>query len=265
MKRTIIRHFFNQLYLVGITLSCIACSGLEKGSEHKKRRRNQIIEKIQRKKEEHFALITLTKKESTPYLWEDKYIHTMHRITKEFFRCRGSYLNPPIQIQTQPKQVTYQSDCNGNHGLPMRQGKEFIYPILIEVLNEIQTKTKCPVYITCGHRCPTHNRYAEPQARHSKHMIGAEVDFYVKDMEFETKKIISLIINYFQKDPLNRISPTSWSNREIILIAHPPHQKRDKDNQHPYPYLTLEVKYDKENKKPLRYSWYLAERNFFRC
>src|SRR5690606_2499225 len=95
-------------------------------------------------------------------------------------------------------------DCNGSekHSLPLRDKKEFVYPILIDLLNYLQMKTEKRVVITCGHRCPDHNTYSDQSSsnRYSKHMIGAEVSFYIQGMEEEPEVILDLIQEYYKSD-----------------------------------------------------------------
>src|SRR5262249_48899898 len=70
-----------------------------------------------------------------PYPWEQNFVGNHLKITKEFFRCRGSSLNPVHTIGKE--EVTRYNDCGGaeKHSLPLRENKEFIYPILIDLLN----------------------------------------------------------------------------------------------------------------------------------
>ena len=120
--------------------------------------------------------------------------------------------------------------------------------------------------ITCGHRCPIHNLYADPskKARTSKHQVGAEVDFYVEGMEHAPQTVAEILMDYYkQKETDHRYTkfqPTSkgWSNHEVAIRLYHAEEERDLDNQHPYPYLTLEVKYDRENKRRVFYSWHQA-------
>src|SRR5688572_14981430 len=110
-----------------------------------------------------------------PYPWEEGKVGKFPKITKEFFRCKGSLLNPPKP----------DADCGGKHSLPLIHQKENVYSILIDLLNYLQQKTQKRVVITSGHRCPQHNTYVDPSARNqtSKHLIGAEVSFYVQGLE----------------------------------------------------------------------------------
>lgn len=201
------------------------------------------------------------------YPWEEKFIGKLPRITKEFFRCKGNHLNPSITSVREGKDPIKYYDCQGGqkHGLPLRDGKEFIYPCLIELLNYIQQKTSQRVVITSGHRCPKHNMYLDytPNNWSSKHMLGAEVDFYVQQMEQEPLAIIALIQQYYsettpfsnsdefkifyryEKEGIN-ISTFPWYNKEIFIKLHLAHEGRNIDNQHAYPYLTIQVRYDRQ-------------------
>jgi hypothetical protein len=178
----------------------------------------------------HYQIDTPKHKIREPYPWENGYIGQQTKITKEYFRCKGSGFNPPRTDDDLAK--TY-FDCGGchTHSLPVKQGKEFIYPVLIDLLNFVQEKTHSKVVITCGHRCPAHNTYADSFNSTSKHMVGAEVDFYVEGMEEHSEEIIAILQQYYQEKPeysqeyldFERsyhhldVSVPAWYNKEILI------------------------------------------------
>ena len=67
------------------------------------------------------------------YPWDSVGKHP--KITKEYFRCKGSCLNTVRTGKVKNETVQY-FDCGGTerHSLPMRNNKEFVYPILINLL-----------------------------------------------------------------------------------------------------------------------------------
>lgn len=161
------------------------------------------------------------------------------RITEAFFRCKGSKHHAS-------------TDCNGHHGLP----NDGIPEILIDLLNDIQEKTGQKVVITCGHRCPQHNDFAEPEATHSKHMVGAEVDFYVQNID--ASKIIPLIVDDSFKrytKPDTNVSTPPWYNEKIFVKYFKADEGRDFDNRHPYPYISIQI-------RSIPYSWPTAHRGY---
>lgn len=203
------------------------------------------------------------------YPWEDKYVGGFPRITKEFFRCKGNPLNPVVVQERQERESLYYRDCHGGkrHSLPIREGQEFVYPVLINLLNYVQEKTGKRVVITTGHRCPTHNAYCDYSRYNwgSKHMVGAEVDFYVEGMQEEPQEIINLLMSYYmgdkeyesfiryERDGLN-VSTSPWYNKEIFIKLYHDDEGRDFDNQHPYPYIGIQVRYDRENQRRVIFS-----------
>lgn len=211
------------------------------------------------------------------YPWEKKFAGKYAPITKEYFRCKGCSTNP---IKLVEKNGTSEAitDCSSNgHSLPVRDGKEEIYPILIDLLNFIQARTNRRVVITCGHRCPAHNTYADPSTfnANSKHMIGAEVDFYVEGLENQPLEIISYIQDYYrgQKEfetfqryegPDTNVSTPPWFNKEVFVKLYKPDEGRDLDNQHPYSYLSIQVRYDRARGKRVTYTWEEAFRGYLR-
>lgn len=218
------------------------------------------------------------------YPWEEDWHCHYPKITKDFFRCQGSSLNPVHLLQKEKEIVRYY-DCGGSqkHSLPLRDQKEFIYPILIDLLNYIQTKTGKRVVLTCGHCCPDHNTYLNPSPINqvSKHMLGAEADFYVQGMEQNPYAIVDLILAYYREQPRYKglkefeefkryekedknISTPPWYNKEIFVKLFRKHEGRDFDNRHPYPYICIQVRYDWDKDETVSYSWDKAFRNFHR-
>lgn len=212
-----------------------------------------------------------------PYPWEEGQVGNLPKITKEYFRCKGSSLNPPRTYQ-ENGEIRRLIDCGGSarHSLPLRNGKEFIYPILIELLNYIQAKTGKRVVVTCGHRCPEHNSYSDPSlsARHSKHQIGAEVSFYVQSLEDRPETIIKHLQTYYVEKGEGEfkryekgdtdISTQPWYNKEIFIKLYKKKEGRDYDNRHPYPYISIQVRYDKDLGEKVIYDWHKATQNYMR-
>ncbi|EFB42231.1 MULTISPECIES: hypothetical protein [Parachlamydia] len=216
------------------------------------------------------------------YPWEKNVIGGCPKITKEFFRCKGSGLNPEHVVQNE-KETKRFYDCGGKHSLPLREGEEFIYPVLIDLLNHIQAKTNSKVVITCGHSCPDHHAYSDqtPDNRYSKHMIGAEVAFYVQGMENSPEVIIDLIKDFYKNEPkyLNKNEYTEFKayekddtnvvtrpiyNKEIYIKIFKETEGRNFDNRHPYPYIAIQVRHDFDQKTKVAYSWNAAYRNYLR-
>ncbi len=219
-----------------------------------------------------------------PYPWEEEKLCHYPKITKDFFRCKGSVLNPVRLVKKEKEEVRYY-DCGGpqKHSLPLRDHKEFIYPILIDLLNDIQVQTGKRVIITCGHCCPDHNTYLDPSPANqtSKHLLGAEVDFYVQGLEQQPEKIIELILAYYREQPKykglkefeefkryekgdSHVSTPPWMNKEIFVKLVKKEEGRDFDNRHGYPYVSIQVRYDWDLQEKVIYTWDKAFRSFHR-
>ncbi len=241
------------------------CFGIERTENEKIRRRNCKGESIYRSHDEYtFAIHPPAQTLRDPYPWE----RSAARITRDFFRCKGDSSHPPLPNQDDPENPI--CDCEGSlrHGLPILSGKENVYPILIELLNYVQEKTGKKVIVTCGHRCPKHNTYSDSSKENlvSKHQIGAEVDFYVRGMEEAPLDIVSLLKDYYKGDPTLqsfqryekndiRVSTHPWMNKEIFIQLFLPHEGRDIDNSHPYPYISVQVRFDRDAKERVVYEW----------
>ena len=219
-------------------------------------------------------------KESYP--WDTAFVGSYPRITIDFFRCKGNPLNPLVSIAQEGKESLKLVDCGGRtkHGLSLREGQEFVYPVLLDILNYIQGKTGKRVVITSGHRCPTHNLYADHRIANqsSKHMIGAEVDFYVQGMEEKPQEIVDLIFEYYketesksiyvnfkryQKGETN-VSIPPWYNKEVFVKLFQKDEGRDIDNRHSYPYISIQVRYDRAQDKRVAYTWKDAHQGYLK-
>lgn len=260
-------------------------SGCSSSNNEPHRQQNQKAEYIYRIQQEHHYPIEIpTLQKQLPYPWERGMKGNFPRITKEYFRCKGSNLNPVRNYQSKDSTERFY-DCGGSekHSLTLRNGKEFIYPILIDLLNYLQTKLEKRVVITCGHRCPEHNSYSDPSPtnQYSKHMIGAEVSFYVQGMEEQSEKILELLQEYYktesphankkeytefkiyEKEDTNVSTPPLY-NKEIYIKLFKKKEGRDFDNRHPYPYISIQVRHDSERNERVVYSWKEANQNYLR-
>jgi hypothetical protein len=253
---------------------------MEQSEREKIRRLNCKKEAIYRNKADiYYTIAPPVHTPRTSYPWESE--TKLPRITKEFFRCKGSPLHPRLPDPTDSTQTAFLSDCDGctRHGLPIIHGKENVYPILIELLNYVQKKTGKRVIITCGHRCPAHNSYSDPSKENkvSKHQVGAEVDFYVQGMEDRPQEVAGILMQYFQETPLYKkdkesqefkrfetsdIQVQPWFNKEIFIKLYQKDEGRDGDNRHPHPYLSIQVRYDREAKEKVVYNWAKAHQGY---
>ncbi|MCB1180661.1 MAG: hypothetical protein KDK55_01385 [Chlamydiia bacterium] len=237
---------------------------------HQKKKSGEAIYRC--KNETYFTLENPQSRPLPVYSWDHRFAGKYPRITKEFFRCKGNPLNPIREWKREGKETLYYRDCygKGGHGLPLREGKEFIYPCLVEILNYIQEKTGHRVVITTGHRCQEHNLYCDPTPSNwgSKHLLGAECDFFVETMETNPQEIVDLIISYYQQVPpfkgdteyeifkryyregLNVAHPP-WYNKEIFIKLYQEGEGRDLDNQHSHPYIGIQLRMDRETGRPV--------------
>jgi hypothetical protein len=144
----------------------------------------------------------------------------------------------------------------------------------LDLLNYVQEQTGKRVIVTSGHRCPAHNTYADlsKDNRTSKHQIGAEVDFYVQGMEDTPLAVVELLMGFyqgkefgaFQRYEKSDVSTKPWMNQEIFIKLQLSHEGRDIDNRHPHPYITLQVRYDREAKERVSYDWKKANLGYAR-
>ncbi len=226
-------------------------------------------EYIVRLDNEHALIVPPHEKvEPLPYPWQPQE-GKMCTITKEYFRCKGSLLNPPNIITKDGKEVMRFYDCSGadKHSLPLQDGKEFIYPILIDLLNHVQTLSHKNVHITSGHRCIAHQAFMDPSPKGSgsKHLIGAEVDFYVKGLEEQPLTVIQMLIDYYKEETkeyktfsryekASDVATPPWMNKEIFIKLFKRSEGRNHDNRHPFPYISIQVRFDRQKNERVVFS-----------
>jgi len=280
-QKSTIQNFLKTLGYQPLFIACLffACQSPADKEENVK-----SVEVITRRSDDPKTIPTLKKVLAPQYPWEKNGQEKVPLITKEYFRCNGSYLNPERKSDEVNHPVRT-PDCEGGdrHSLPLRDGREYIYDILITLLNYVQNETGKHVVITSGHRCPQHNTYVDSCAsnRCSKHMIGAEVSFFVEGMENHPETIIELILNYyktaspFKYDPEfssfdryekedTNVSVKPWYNKEVFVKLFQANEGRNFDNRHPYPYIAIQVRYDTQLNQRVVYSWDKAHKNFLR-
>ncbi len=248
-----------------------SCSSMEESEKERIRKLNEKKEIIFRMHDDFFFVNDdAVWQQRVKYPWEEAQDCKYLKITKDYFRCKGSSINGNRVLDGKEY-----CDCDGIdcHGLPYKNGKEFVYPIMIDILNYIQKTTSSKVVITCGHRCPEHNIYSDLSKANqtSKHQIGAEVDFYVEGYEDNLLQVVKLIMQFYQDDKdigyqhfINGVGDRNWHNNEIIIKFRLEGEGRDFDNRHPYQYITIEVKRDRSLNEAVNYNWNMAHNGYLR-
>lgn len=243
------------------------CSGMQHSESTRVRESNASADPISRYSHQRlFPPPKLTPWTRASYPWEERHIGDLPRISREFFRCRGQKSHPVKMGKNRFGDPIAHFDCDGSesHGLPMRNGEEFIYPALIELLNHLQTTFNKQVVITSGHRCPKHNRYIGGTSK-SKHLVGGEVDFYVKGLENKPGVVARALMEYYKNRHTGHPEYTTfihntsgWSNKEVIIRIHETPHGRLLDNAFDHPHLTLELRHDRDRNRRVVYNWHTA-------
>lgn len=271
--KTHLMSLFNISSLIICSILLVGCTSEENHQKVNIHRKQMKIEPIVRLSDEKiFIMNTLIQKERKAYFFEPSKIA---KITKDHFRCRGSAEHPPIIQEEQGTEGKTIEDCRGidAHSLPIQSGEEFVFPILLTLLNNIQQTLGEKVVITSGHCCPKHALYLHPSkpGLKSYSMMGAAVDFYVQGFEKRPEAVIDCIINQYKGDePLYEKfvkaskDVITWSNHEILIKLIPKEQGRDLDHAHLYPYISIEVKYDREKKKNIEPTWKLTHESYYK-
>ena len=226
-----------------------------------------------------FPLLPPWENEERLYPWDQEQGTVFSTITKENFRCKGGTHHRLRKLVGANQQVHYIEDCQGGgeHPLPLQEGKEFIYPVLIDLLNHLQKALQARVVITSGHRCPQHQLYISPKCHqaHSKHLIGYAVDFIFDRKSLDVKKTLHAMQKFYAKnnhglediqfytlhsDFSVQSHPISFGNQEIRVTFFPADTLIDGDNTHAEPFARIEVLYDRFRKQKVFCSWEKALR-----
>lgn len=251
-----------------LALLLTSCSSATDRQECKRRKNNRVEEKIYRLSDEYFyvkddAILV----ERDLYPWETK--SSFSKITISDFRCRGSEKNQKLSIG---KEII--SDCNGlhDHGLPYKNGKEFVYPVLVEILNFVQEATGRQVIVLSGHRCPIHHKYVTSgRGRLSKHMIGARADFYLKGYKVAGEQILKTIESFYKEESSEyrhffsiqkKDGGLIYKNKEIKLYLNS--EKNLLIDKIDEQVITIEVCYDREENQEVVLDWDKAYRGYIR-
>ncbi len=225
------------------------CSSFERSEREKIKQQHVSLEEIKRLyRETKLYLPPLLANPLPLYPWDKTDRHGLRRITLEDFRCRGNKQN----LMYLEKGHAY-FDCRGklSHSLPVRQGKEFIYPHLIELLNFIQDSLGKKVYVIQGHCCPQHYGYANRSKSFpcNKYMVGAACDFYVASLEYEPEVGLKSLAQYY--------SPSAMlSSLVVYKNAYIKAQVHD-GSYHAllHPYLSVQILYDPSLQEGVSLDW----------
>jgi len=57
------------------------------------------------------------------------------------------------------------------------------------------------------------------------------------------------------------VSTQPWYNKEVFIKMYKADEGRDFDNRHPYPYIRIQVRYDRKERKRVTFNWDVAEKN----
>ena len=112
-------------------------------------------------------------------------------------------------------------------------------------------------------------------------MIGAEVSFYVQGLENAPQTIVNLLMDFYKDNPKyknskeyteflryekgnSNVSIPPWYNKEVFIKIFNKSEGRNYDNRHPYPYISIQVRHDRDINEKVTYSWDLATKNYLR-
>ncbi|WP_194844192.1 hypothetical protein [Candidatus Clavichlamydia salmonicola] len=119
-------------------------------------------------------------------------------ITQNSFMCKGSLNNPSL-----PHSQNHLQDCQGGeaHGFPQHNGKEYINPELILLLNHIRSILQTAVTIIAGHQCQKHFEYSQNVSANLPHIFGSAVIFSIDKPSVTPEQICQTIKTFYNSSP----------------------------------------------------------------
>jgi hypothetical protein len=87
-------------------------------------------------------------------------------------------------------------------------------------------------------------------------------NFYKESPRYKGQKDFEDFKRY-EKDDTN-VSTQPWFNKEVFIKVFNKKEGRNFDNNHLYPYLSIQVRYDRDTNEKVIYTWIKANRNFYR-
>ncbi|MCH9620946.1 MAG: hypothetical protein S4CHLAM20_03560 [Chlamydiia bacterium] len=251
-----------------IVLCLVGCSSADDRSQGRRMKENKATEKIYRLSHQKFYTeepAELVKKD--PYPWESG--TAFSKITVDSFRCQGRRNH-----QKRQRDGKEYADCGGlaEHGLPYADKDEFVYSVMIKLLNQVQNAFQKKVVITSGHRCPKHHSYITMgKSKISRYMIGAKVDFFIEGMEEKPHEIIEKLKSFYKNDQgysefrevRNNDGTRSWHNKEVILTINPEGEHTKLQNRN-HPVVSIDVRYDRDKEESIILDWKRAYEGYIR-
>jgi hypothetical protein len=87
-------------------------------------------------------------------------------------------------------------------------------------------------------------------------------EFYMEEARYQGQASYQEFKRYEKEE--EGIATLPWYNQEIAIKLFKKSEGRDIDNRHPYPYLSIQVRYDRDLGQRVTYSWPKAYNNYQR-
>lgn len=268
MEATAKSSYFERSICCVVLCLFTSCSGMQESERYQLRRANETRVQISNVEYRPCSNKVNCKQDynvdALTYPWEISLPCGIESITINDFRCKGSVSHKKKASKGRSTSV-YIMDCNSeSHSLPLRGGKEYVFPVLIDMCNYVQQELKSCVKIAAGHRCDAHSRYQLASLRNvgSRHRACALVTLYVENCSDTPEKVVDSIASFLASDCYKRDNIFKTSCKYIhqgtknarltskefdVGIAS---QEALQDSEHlsaPY-YITIKVLYDYEAK-----------------
>ena len=82
-------------------------------------------------------------------------------------------------------------------------------------------------------------------------------EYYLQDEEVSSDPDFTTFKRYEKENVNVRTKP--WYNQEIFIKLYQADEGRDLDNQHDLPYFSIQMRYDRNKKERVRFTWDAAE------
>jgi hypothetical protein len=257
-----------KISLILLTIFLNGCSTADERNQARRMKENGSSERIYRLSNQKVyveSAMEIAVKE--PYPWESG--TAFSKITVDRFRCQGSH-----DRKEKERDGKIYKDCCGlaDHGLPYGDNDEYVYPVMVSLLNKVQKAFNKKVVITAGHRCPAHQAYVTlGKSKISRYMIGAKVDFYLEGMEQDALTVVEKLKSFYEDDKgfsefyevRNKDGTRAWHNKEVIFTI-------NTEGEHTvllgkkHAVVSIDVRYDRSKSEGIVLDWKRAYEGYIR-
>ncbi len=90
-------------------------------------------------------------------------------------------------------------------------------------------------------------------------IVDCILKFYTENPRYKGKQEFAIFKRFTE---INDVSLQPWCNKEILIKVYQSNEGRDFDNRHPYPYICIEVLWDRNKKENVSFNLEKANKGY---